>query len=69
MNFWLTFAMIHSIEIAFLFMSFTRLRLEREQIRQILLVLEKLTSDMSFSLEKLFLKRAERDFQVARRPC
>ena len=69
MNFWLTFAMIHSIEIAFLFMSFTRLRLEREQIRQILLVLEKLTSDTSFSLEKLFLKRAERDFQVARRPC
>ena len=59
MNFWLTFAMIHSIEIAFLFMSFTRLRLEREQIRQILLVLEKLTSDTSFSLEKLFLKRAE----------
>ena len=69
MNFWLTFAMIHSIEIAFLFMSFTCLRLEREQIRQILLVLEKLTSDTSFSLEKLFLKRAERDFQVARRPC
>ena len=69
MNFWLTFAMIHSIEIAFLFMSFTRLRLEREQIRQILLVLEKLTSDTSISLEKLFLKRAERDFQVARRPC
>ena len=69
MNFWLTFAMIHSIEIAFLFMSFTHLRLEREQIRQILLVLEKLTSDTSFSLEKLFLKRAERDFQVARRPC
>ena len=69
MNFWLTFAMIHSIEIAFLFMSFTRLRLEREQIRQILLVLEKLTSDTSFSLEKLFLKRAEWDFQVARRPC
>ena len=69
MNFGLTFAMIHSIEIAFLFMSFTSLRLEREQIRQILLVLEKLTSDTSFSLEKLFLKRAERDFQVARRPC
>ena len=69
MNFWLTFAMIHSIEIAFLFMSFTCLRLEREQIRQILLVLEKLTSDTSFSLEKLFLNRAERDFQVARRPC
>ena len=69
MNFGLTFAMIHSIEIAFLFMSFTSLRLEREQIRQILLVLEKLTSDTSFSLEKLFLKRAEQDFQVARRPC
>ena len=29
--------MIHSVEIAFLFMSFKRLRLEREQIRQILL--------------------------------
>ena len=42
--------------------------LEREQIRQILLELEQLTSDTSFSLEKLFLKRAERDFRFAR-PC
>ena len=42
--------------------------LEREQIRQILLELEQLTSDTSFTLEKLFLKRAERDFQFAR-PC
>ena len=33
--------MIHSVEIAFLFMSFKRLRLEREQIRQILLDLER----------------------------
>ena len=61
--------MIHSVEIAFLFMSFQRLRLEREQIRQILLDLEQLTSDMSFTLENLFLKQAERDFRVARRPC
>ena len=61
--------MIHSVEIAFLFISFKRLRLEREQIRQILLDLEQLTSDTSFTLEKLFLKRAEGDFRVARRPC
>ena len=61
--------MIHSVEIAFLFISFKRLRLEREQIRQILLDLEQLTSDTSFTLEKLFLKQAERDFRVARRPC
>ena len=46
--------MIHSVEIAFLFMSFQRLRLEREQVRQILLDLEQLTSDMSFTLENLF---------------
>ena len=45
--------MIHSVEIAFLFISFKRLRLEREQIRQILLDLEQLTSDTSFTLEKL----------------
>ena len=37
------------IEIAFLFLSFQRLRLEREQIRQILLDLEQLTSDTSFT--------------------
>ena len=60
--------MIHSVEIAFLYMSFKRLRLEREQIRQILLDLERLTSDTSFTLEDMFLKRAERDFRVARRP-
>ena len=46
--------MIHSVEIAFLFMSFQRLRLEREQIRQILLDLEQLTSDTSFKLENMF---------------
>ena len=57
--------MIHSVEIAFLFISFKRLRLEREQIRQILLDLEQLTSD---TLEKLFLKRAEQDFRDERRP-
>ena len=39
--------------------------LEREQI---LLDLEQLTSDTGFTLEKLFLKRAERAFRVARRP-
>ena len=68
-SFRLTFAMIHGVEIAFLFICFKRLRLEREQIRQILLDLEQLTSDTSFTLEKLFLKRAERDFRFARRPC
>ena len=61
--------MVHSVEIAFLFISFKCSRLEREQIRQILLELEQLTSDTSFILEKLFLKRAERDFRVVRRPC
>ena len=61
--------MIRSVEIAFLFISFKCSRLEREQIRQILLELEQLTSDTSFILEKLFLKRAERDFRVVRRPC
>ena len=61
--------MVHSIEIAFLFLSFQRLRLEREQIRQILLDLEQLTPNTSFTLENLFLKRAERDFRIARRPC
>ena len=60
--------MIHSVEIAFLFTSFKRLRLEREQIRQILLDLEQLTSDTSFKLENMFLKGAERDFRVARGP-
>ena len=46
--------MIHSVEIAFLFMSFKRLWLERERIRQILLDLEQLTSDTSFKLENMF---------------
>ena len=53
-QFWLTFAIIHRVEIAFLFISFKRLRLESEQIRQILVDLEQLTSDTSFTLEKLF---------------
>ena len=61
--------MIHSVGIEFLFISFKRSRLEREQIRQILLDLEQLTSDTSFILEKLFLKRVEGDFRVVRRPC
>ena len=34
-NFGLTFAIIHCVKIAFLFISFKRLRPEREQIRQI----------------------------------
>ena len=46
--------MIHSVEIAFLFMSFKRLRLEREQIRQILLDLEQLTSDTSLHKKTVF---------------
>ena len=66
---WLTFAMIHSIEIAFLFISFKCFRLEREQIRQIVPELEQLTSDTSFTLEKAVLKRAEGNFRVARWPC
>ena len=43
--------MIHSVETAFLFVSFKRLRLQREQIRQMLLDLEQLTSDTSITLE------------------
>ena len=54
--------MIHSVEITFLFISFKRFRLELEQIRQISLDLEQLTSDKSFTLQRLFLKRAEREF-------
>ena len=61
--------MIHNVEMEFLFTSFKRLRQEHEQIRQILLDLDQLTSDTSFTLEKLFSKRAERDFRVARWPC
>ena len=54
--------MIHSVEIAFLFISFKRLRLEREQIRQILLDLEQLTSDTSFTSGKLFLSERKEIF-------
>ena len=61
--------MIHSVEIALLFMSFKRLRLEREQNRQLLLDWEQMTSEASLTLEKLFLKRAEKDFWVERHPC
>ena len=50
-------------------MSFKRLRLEREQVRQILLDWKQMTSDMSLTLEKLFLKLAEQDFRVKRYPC
>ena len=48
--------MIHRVEIAVWNISLERLRLEREQI------LLELTSDTSFTLEKLFLKLAERAF-------
>ena len=68
MKSWLTFAMMDSVEIAFFFMSFKCLRLEHEQIRQILLHREQLTTDVSLTLEKLFLKRAEQDFWVTRQP-
>ena len=68
MKSWLTFAMMDSVEIAFFFMSFKCLRLEHEQIRQILLHWEQLTTDVSLTLEKLFLKRAEQDFWVTRQP-
>ena len=44
--------MIQSFEIALLFLSFQRLRPEREQIRQILLDLEQLTSDTSFTFNR-----------------
>ena len=54
--------MIHSVEIAFLFVSFQRLRLEREQIRQILLDLEQLTSDTSFTLRKSVFKASGKRF-------
>ena len=37
--------MIHGVEIAFLFIPFKRLRLEREQIRQIVLDLEQQESE------------------------
>ena len=60
--------MMDSVEIAFFFMSFKCLRLEHEQIRQILLHWEQLTTDVSLTLEKLFLKRAEQDFWVTRQP-
>ena len=44
--------MILSVEIAFLFTSFKRLRLDREHIRQILLDLEQLTSDRETHIRK-----------------
>ena len=54
-NFWLTFAMIHGVEIAILF-----LRLEREQIGQILLDLEQLTSGASLIRKAAFKARGTR---------
>ena len=53
--------MIHSFEIAFLFLSFQSLRLEREQIRQILLDLEQLTSD-TFHITKSGFKASGKRF-------
>ena len=54
--------MISSVEIAFLFISLKRLRLDR---------VANITGLGTIDLwhEKQFLKRAERDFRVARRPC
>ena len=52
--------MIHSVEIAFLFVSFHRFRLEREQIRQILLDLEQLTSDTSYIRKSVFKASGKR---------
>ena len=53
--------MIHSFEIAFLFLSFQSLRLQREQIRQILLGLEQLTSD-TFHIRKSGFKASGKRF-------
>ena len=58
--------MIYRVEIAFLFILLERLKLEREQI---FLDMEQLTSDLSFTLEKLFLKQVERAFRVERWSC
>ena len=49
--------MIHGVDIAFLFIPFKRLRLEREQIRQILLDLEQLTSYTSLIRKAVFKVR------------
>ena len=54
--------MIHSVEIAFLFISFKRSRLQREQIRQILLDLEQLTSKTSFIIRKAVFKASGKRF-------
>ena len=58
--------MIYRVEIAFLFILLERLKLEREQV---FLDMEQLTSDLSFPLEKLFLKQVERAFRVERWSC
>ena len=52
--------MVQSVEIAFLFISFKRLRLEREQISQILLDLEQLTSYTSLIRKAVFKARGRR---------
>lgn len=52
--------MIHSTEIALLFMSLKRLRLERYQIGQILLDLEQLTSYTSLTRKAVFKARGTR---------
>ena len=51
--------MIDSVEIAFLFISFKRLRLEREQIKQILPDLEQLAE---FHISKAVFKASGKRF-------
>ena len=50
------------IEIAFLFLSFQRLRLEREQIRQILLDLETIDLWHKFHIRKSGFKASGKRF-------
>ena len=50
-NFWLNLVIINRVEIALLFISLERLRLEREQI---FLDMEKLTSDVSSTKKSCF---------------
>ena len=60
--------MIHSVEIAFLFISFKRLRLEREQIGQIILDLVQLTSDTSFHIRGAIFKASRTGFLGRKAP-
>ena len=58
--------MIHSVEIAFFF--FKRLRLEREQIGQIILDLVQLTSDTSFHIREAVFKASRTGFLGRKAP-